>query len=241
MSTATATNQTGQDAPAGDDIFKLEKREDGVVILRFSVPGATQNTINAEFGDAFSAALESIERDTQVTGVVLISDKPKSFLAGGDIGMVGRVKSAGEIEALSQAAQAGFTRLSKLHVPVVAAIDGTCLGGGLELAMACDSRIAADTPATVLGLPEVQLGLLPAAGGTQRLPRLVGIQAGLDLLRLGNQGFGLFDGLVDCREDFGDALLLVVIGIVKGNLIKPISTDTRYAGCLVKLCQVKVI
>lgn len=200
MSTATATKPS---APAGGDLFKLEKREDGVAILRFGVPGATQNTINAEFGDAFSAVLETIERDTEVIGLVLISDKPRSFLAGADIGLVGQVKTAGEVEALAQAAQAAFTRLSKLHVPIVAAIDGSCLGGGLELAMACDMRIAADTPATVLGLPEVQLGLLPAAGGTQRLPRLVGIQAGLDLLLTGRnlrpakaKKMGLVDSVV---------------------------------------------
>lgn len=213
MSTATATNQAEQNTAVSHDLFKLEKREDGIAILRFSVPGATQNTMNAAFGDSFSAALEAIERDTEITGVVLISDKPRSFLAGADIGMIGQVKSAAEIETLAQSAQAGFTRLSKLHVPIIAAIDGTCLGGGLELAMACDVRIAADTPATVLGLPEVQLGLLPAAGGTQRLPRLVGIQAGLDLLLTGRslrpakaKKMGVVDAVVAPEALLGEAI-----------------------------------
>jgi len=203
MSTATATKPAPAAAPAGDDIFKLEKHEDGIVVLRFGVPGASQNTIKADFADAFDAVLEKLEHDTEVIGVVLISDKPGSFMAGADIGLFNHVKSAGEVEALSLAAQAGFKRLSKLHVPVVAAIDGSCLGGGLEMALACDVRIAADTPATALGVPEVMLGLLPAAGGTQRLPRLVGIQAALDLMLTGRKlrpaqakKLGLIDGVV---------------------------------------------
>ncbi len=77
--------------------------------------------------------------------------------------------------------------LEELPVPTVAAIDGACLGGGLELALACRARICADSPTTVLGLPEMMLGLLPAAGGTQRLPRLIGIAAGLDLMLTGKQ------------------------------------------------------
>ncbi|MBO9469769.1 fatty acid oxidation complex subunit alpha FadJ [Endozoicomonas sp. G2_2] len=199
MSTATATRQ----APAGDDIFKLEKHADGIVVLRFGVPGASQNTIKADFADAFDDVLEKLEHDTEVIGVVLISDKPGSFMAGADIGLFNGVKSASEVEALSLAAQAGFKRLSRLHVPVVAAIAGSCLGGGLEMALACDVRIAADTPATTLGVPEVMLGLLPAAGGTQRLPRLVGIQSALDLMLTGRKlrpaqakKLGLVDGVV---------------------------------------------
>jgi 3-hydroxyacyl-CoA dehydrogenase/enoyl-CoA hydratase/3-hydroxybutyryl-CoA epimerase len=202
MSTAAATKPAAA-APADEDIFRIDKREDGIVILRFSVPGATQNTLKADFADAFDTVLESIEHDTEVIGVVLISDKPGSFMAGADIGLFSQVKSAAEVEALSLAGQAGFKRLSKLHVPVVAAIDGSCLGGGLEMALACDVRIAADTPATTLGVPEVLLGLLPAAGGTQRLPRLVGLQTALDLMLTGRKlrpaqakKIGLIDSVV---------------------------------------------
>jgi len=189
--------------PAEGENFKLEKRDDGVAILRFAVPGATQNTLKADFAGEFDAVLDRIGHDTEITAVVIISDKPRSFLAGADIGMFDNVSSAAEVEELSKQAQAGFTKLTNLHVPVIAAIDGTCLGGGLELALACDLRLAADTPATVLGVPEVMLGLLPAAGGTQRLPRLIGIQGALDLLLTGKnvrpakaRKMGLIDDVV---------------------------------------------
>ena len=188
---------------ATDEVFTLEKRDDGIVILRFAVPGARQNTITADFADSFDRALDAIEHDTEVIGVVLISDTPGSFLAGADIGLFDQVESAAEVEGLSKRGQASFTRLSKLHVPVVAAIEGSCLGGGLELALACDVRIAAESRATTLGLPEVMLGLLPAGGGTQRLPRLVGIATALDLMLTGRklravqaQKIGLVDSVV---------------------------------------------
>ena len=187
MSNNTTTARPAAPTQGRDELFQLEKREDGIVVLRFGVPGARQNTIQADFADAFDHVLETIEHDTEVIGVVLISNKPGSFLAGADLGLFEQVKSAGEVEALSLRGQAGFSRLSKLHVPVVAAIEGSCLGGGLEMALACDVRIAAETPATALGLPEVMLGLLPAAGGTQRLPRLVGIATGLDLMLTGRK------------------------------------------------------
>src|SRR5262249_43706161 len=87
--------------------------------------------------------------------------------------------------AVSRQAQAGFQRLESFEKPVVAAIHGAALGGGLEWALACDYRIATDSPKTQLGLPETQLGLLPGAGGTQRLPKLIGVQAAIDLILTG--------------------------------------------------------
>ncbi|MBS64031.1 fatty acid oxidation complex subunit alpha FadJ [Salinisphaera sp.] len=178
---------TQESSTAAEELFELEQRDDGILILRFAVPGARQNTINADFAAAFDRVLELIEHNTEVIGVVLISAKPGSFMAGADIGLFDHGYLASEFEALSKRGQAGYRRLSKLHVPVVAAIDGSCLGGGLEMALACDVRIAADSEATVLGLPEVMLGLLPAAGGTQRLPRLVGIATALDLMLTGRK------------------------------------------------------
>ena len=107
--------------------------------------------------------------------VVLASGKKDGFVAGANIDMLQTVRSAAEAEALARAGQRGFDALARSPKPVVAAIHGACLGGGLELALACHWRIATDDPKTQLGLPEVQLGLIPGAGGTQRLPRLVGI------------------------------------------------------------------
>lgn len=208
--------QAGDTAPQSTDpIFTLDKHEDGVTVLSFDVPGSRQNTINIDFGEAFERRLQQIEQDTEITALVLISSKPGSFMAGADISMFDRVQSAAEVEQMSRSLQAGFDRLSDLHVPVVAAIDGACLGGGLELALSCDVRVAANTSATALGVPEVLLGLLPAAGGTQRLPRLIGIQDGLDLLLTGRKlrpkqalAKGLVDAVVEPEALLGEALRL---------------------------------
>lgn len=187
-------------------IFALEQHADGVAVLRFNVPDAPHNTITSEFGEQFEAMLDVVAAEAGIRALVIYSDKPDSFLAGADLNEMERYDDAAEIEALSRRAQAFFDRLSGLKMPVVAAINGACLGGGLELALACDVRIAADTAKTALGLPEVMLGLLPAAGGTQRLPKLIGIAAALDLMLTGKQlrpkqakKLGLVDAVVNAE------------------------------------------
>jgi 3-hydroxyacyl-CoA dehydrogenase / enoyl-CoA hydratase / 3-hydroxybutyryl-CoA epimerase len=117
--------------------------------------------------------------------VVFTSGKKDSFIAGAKLDFVQTFKSAADATAVSKSGQAGFDRLDAFEKPVVAAIHGACLGGGLEWALACDYRLVTDGPKTQLGLPEVQLGLIPGAGGTQRLPRLIGAQAALDLILTG--------------------------------------------------------
>jgi len=164
--------------------FQLEA-EGVVALIRFDQPGEPVNTLSPEVGAEFDAVLRRLERDETVRAVVFLSGKPDSFVAGAKIDMVQQARSAVEGEALSRTAQAGFDRLERFRKPVVAAIHGACLGGGLEWALACHYRIASDDKKTQLGLPEVQLGLIPGAGGTQRLPRLVGIAAALDLILTG--------------------------------------------------------
>ena len=114
-----------------------------------------------------------------------ISGKPDTFIAGADIEEFLEVRSAEDAERLSLDGQSLLDRLEQLRMPVVAAIHGACLGGGLEMALACAYRIATDHPKTVLALPEVQLGLIPGAGGTQRLPQLVGLRNALDMILTG--------------------------------------------------------
>ncbi len=167
--------------------FDIEQRNDGVAVVRMDVPGEAHNVLKAEFADEFETLFERLRTDTAIKAVVFASNKPGSFLAGADIKLFKNVKTPDEVVALAEQCQGAFQQIADLKVPVVAAIDGACLGGGLELALACDARIAADTPKTVLGLPEVMLGLLPAGGGTQRLPALIGIAAALDLLLTGRQ------------------------------------------------------
>lgn len=164
----------------------LEERDDGIALLEINVPGDAQNTLKAEFSDDFDAALAALKK-AQPTAVVVYSSKPGSFVAGADINLFSELNSASAITELSRLGQEKFHQLENLGIPVVAAIAGACLGGGMELALACSYRLAANNNATVLGLPEVMLGLLPAGGGTQRLPRTVGIATALDLMLTGRQ------------------------------------------------------
>ncbi|WPB74303.1 fatty acid oxidation complex subunit alpha FadJ [Archangium violaceum] len=159
--------------------------EDGVALLVLDLPGEPVNTLSPETGEVFANLLTRAEKDPAVKAVVFTSGKKDSFVAGAKIDFLQTLKSAAEAAAASRQGQQGFDRLEAFSKPVVAAIHGACLGGGLEWALACDYRIATDSPKTTLGLPEVQLGLIPGAGGTQRLPALIGVQAALDLILAG--------------------------------------------------------
>jgi 3-hydroxyacyl-CoA dehydrogenase/enoyl-CoA hydratase/3-hydroxybutyryl-CoA epimerase len=159
--------------------------EDGVALLVFDLPGESVNTLSPESGEVFASLLTRAEKDPAVKAVVFISGKKDGFVAGAKIDFLQTIKTAAEATAAARQGQQGFDRLDAFPKPVVAAIHGACLGGGLEWALACDYRIATDSPKTTLGLPEVQLGLIPGAGGTQRLPALIGVQAALDLILAG--------------------------------------------------------
>lgn len=167
--------------------FNLTRRDDGIALLVMDVPGETMNTLKAEFADEVTQVLTEVKNDPGIRGLVLISGKSDSFVAGADIGMLDACKTAQDAKALSKQGHQVFAMLEGLNIPVVAAIHGACLGGGLELAMACHQRVCSDDSKTMLGLPEVQLGLLPGGGGTQRLPRLVGVTKALDMMLTGKQ------------------------------------------------------
>jgi 3-hydroxyacyl-CoA dehydrogenase/enoyl-CoA hydratase/3-hydroxybutyryl-CoA epimerase len=159
--------------------------EDGVAVITIDQQDEPVNTLSPETGTAFETLLGHAERAPSVKAVVFTSGKKDNFVAGAKIDFLQTIKTAAEASEVSRKAQEGFDRLDAFPKPVVAAIHGACLGGGLEWALACDYRIVSDSPKTSLGLPEVQLGLLPGAGGTQRLPALIGIQAALDLILAG--------------------------------------------------------
>lgn len=167
--------------------FTLNVRLDNVAVVSIDVPGEKMNTLKAEFATQVRAILKQIRENKALRGVVFISAKPDNFIAGADINMIGNCKSAQEAETLARQGQQIMAEIQALSVPVVAAIHGACLGGGLEMALACHRRICTDDAKTVLGLPEVQLGLLPGSGGTQRLPRLVGVSTALDMILTGKQ------------------------------------------------------
>lgn len=168
-------------------MLKIETDHEGVCALIFDAEGETVNTLRAEFAQEFTEAFNVIEADESIRAVVLLSAKPDNFVAGADISMLAKVTSAHEASELSRIGQSALRRVAECRVPVVAGIAGACLGGGLEIALSCHGRIASTDDKTKLGLPEVQLGILPGMGGTVRLPRLVGLSTALDLLLTGKQ------------------------------------------------------
>jgi 3-hydroxyacyl-CoA dehydrogenase/enoyl-CoA hydratase/3-hydroxybutyryl-CoA epimerase len=176
---------------------------DGILIVTIDKPGEAVNTLSPALASEFEAVFARVAKDTLITGLVLTSGKPDSYIAGADIDQFPHLKTAVEAEAISRMGQEMLNQLSALRVPVVAAIHGACLGGGLETALACTYRVCTDHPKTIFALPEVQLGLIPGMGGTQRLPEQVGLQAALDMILTGKNirakralQMGLVDELV---------------------------------------------
>ncbi len=159
--------------------------EQGVAIVTYDQPSSPVNTLNSRVAPVFDRIFTRIEQDASIAGAVLVSGKSDTWIAGADIEELTRIENAAQGEALSRGGHALLDRLAALRKPVVAAIHGAALGGGLEVALACRYRIATEHAKTVLALPEVQLGLIPGAGGTQRLPRTVGLQAALDMILTG--------------------------------------------------------
>ena len=168
--------------------LRTETGADGIALVLFDVPGEPVNTLRGSFQQDFEAVFGKLAEDPAVRAIVVASAKPDSFVVGADVGMLSRVKTAAEATAMARGGQQAMQKLEDLgkRKPVVIAIHGPALGGGLELALAGTYRIATDDRRTQLGQPEVQLGLLPGAGGTQRLPHLIGIAQALDLILSGN-------------------------------------------------------
>ncbi|MBA3659477.1 MAG: fatty acid oxidation complex subunit alpha FadJ [Gemmatimonadales bacterium] len=174
--------------------------EDGVAVVVFDLAGEPVNKLSSAVKIEFEALLIRLRDDAAARALVLISGKRDSFIAGADIEEFSALTTQSEAERLSAEGQEMVNRVEAFPKPVVAAIHGACLGGGLELALACHYRIATDHPKTVLGLPEVQLGLIPGAGGCQRLPGLIGLRAALDMILNGKSeraGRAFRLGLVD--------------------------------------------
>ncbi|HEV8196550.1 MAG TPA: fatty acid oxidation complex subunit alpha FadJ [Gemmatimonadales bacterium] len=158
---------------------------DGIAIITIDVPGASVNVLGTPISTELEDLLEHIRNDPSARAVVLISGKPDNFVAGADIEEFMRVASAAEGAALARSGQEMIERLERFPKPIVVAIHGACVGLGCELSLACAWRIATDSPKTVIGLPEVQIGVLPGTGGCQRLPRLIGVRAALDIILAG--------------------------------------------------------
>ena len=206
---------------------------DGVGVVWFDVPGQKVNTLQIKLLAQFEAVFDEARRDGRVRALVLASGKRGSFVAGADIGDLNEVASATDGARLSRNGQRAMDRIADLAVPVVAAIDGDCLGGGLELALACHARVATDTPKTKLAFPEVMLGLLPGAGGTTRLPAKIGLANALDMMLTGKNiraqkalKMGLVDRVVPPNQLMAAARELA-LSLADGNEIAPRKQDMQ--------------
>jgi len=159
--------------------------QDGIAVVTLDLTDHPVNVISRAVKDEFNATFERLAAEPGAQAVALFSGKPDNFIAGADIEEFVKLSSAAEAERLSADGHEMLSRVAAFPKPVVVGIHGACLGGGLEFALACAYRVATDHPKTQLGLPEVQLGLLPGAGGGQRLPRLIGARAALDIILAG--------------------------------------------------------
>lgn len=200
-----------------------EQTESGVVVLTFDDPTQSVNTMTAAWSASLSASLDRLAAlGADLTGVILTSAK-KTFFAGGDLGdlLATTPEQAGELTAFADGAKAMLRRLETLGVPVVAALGGSALGGGLEIALACHHRIAVDAPAIRIGLPEVTLGLLPGGGGVVRTVRLLGLDTALDKVLLPGTAYRVGDalalGLIDRVVPDTDALIPAALEWISAN------------------------
>ena len=161
-------------------LVKTEVRPDGVAILTLDDPSETHNTITPALGGELTAAMDQLEADARVKAIV-IRGKKDSFLVGANIDFVRAIRFARDAEEASREASKRFARLGQGPKPVVAYVHGPALGGGFELSLACTATVASDDPKTVLGLPEVKLGLIPAANGLLRIAERAGLRVAMDL------------------------------------------------------------
>lgn len=164
--------------------LKLVLRPDGVAIYSLDCRAGV-NSLSSEVIRSFTEGLEFIATEPQIKALILASGKENMFVAGADIREILKTTDENIARALTDKGHVGLNKLLALKVPVVAAVDGICFGAGLELILCCDKRVATKNPNTLIGLPEVNIGLLPGLGGTQRLPRLIGLKPALEIILSG--------------------------------------------------------
>jgi 3-hydroxyacyl-CoA dehydrogenase/enoyl-CoA hydratase/3-hydroxybutyryl-CoA epimerase len=190
-----------------------------VAVVTFDTPEQKVNILSLQVIEELNGILDQLaEMGTDLRGVVFISAKERNFIAGADISLIESLTDSEEAAVTARKGQKIFDRIAALPSTTVAAIHGSCLGGGLELALSCDHRVASDVPETFLGLPETQLGIIPGFGGTQRLPRLVGLLESVRMITTGSTAYAgkaLRIGLVDeltKKEYLMDAAMTAVAG-----------------------------
>ncbi len=202
--------------------IRYELGSDKILTLTIDMPGQSANTMNADFRDALNETVERVQSDLDSLKGIVITSAKKTFFAGGDLNELYKVTEAdaAEFEAMVNGLKAQMRSLETCGKPVVAAINGSALGGGLEICLACHHRVVLDDDKIQLGLPEVTLGLLPGGGGTQRLPRMIGLEAAFPYLMEGkkaNPRSALKAGIVDELAGSPEELLSKAREFIEAN------------------------
>ena len=205
-----------------EKIFSL-KKENGIGIVSFNVAGDAMNTWTEAAVESYLSVLGELEKEKDLAGVIFISGKPENFFAGANLKMIEQMADPDAVKAVLDIFHDSFNRLADLKCPTLAAINGVCAGGGLEFALACTARIATDAKATLIGLPECKVGLFPGAGGSQRLPRLIGYPA-VELILKGDllpaakaYEAGVIDRLVPAGKNLLDEAKAFLREIISGK------------------------
>ncbi|CAF3621431.1 unnamed protein product [Rotaria sp. Silwood1] len=203
---STSVQQQTQNKPTDLNQLKNLKVEyqDGIAVVLFNQENSKVNTLSRGMMDEFVPLFNQLQNDDKVKGIVVMSAKPGSFIAGADINMLESAKNRDELFKISRHGQDVMNQIEQSRKPIVAAISGSCLGGGFEVALACHYRIAMNDKRTGFGVPEVKLGLLPGAGGTQRLVQKLSLPDALDVILTGKEikakkakSMGLVDDIVE--------------------------------------------
>lgn len=209
-----------------EPLILREVTDDQICVLTFDRPNSAANIFDFDTLGELDQHLAAIESDTNLRGVVVTSAKDNIFIAGADLNSLAKTDDPAHLSKLIRLGQDTFNRLANLKAPTVAAIHGACVGGGYEICLACDLRIATEDKTTKIGLPETQLGILPAWGGSTRLPRLIGLPAALDIIIAGKtvpakkaHRVGMIDGIAPHESLIETAWKWITSGkkLPKGN------------------------
>src|SRR5437016_751485 len=183
-------------------MIRREIGDDQICLLTFDRPDSSANIFDAATLDELNEHLDFVENESSLRGLIITSAKKSIFVAGADLKTLLKQAQTGDLRAFIAEGQRILNRLAELRIPTVAAIHGACAGGGYEVTLACDHRVASDDPSTRIGLPETTLGLIPAWGGCTRLPRLIGVEKAAEVIAKGKlysaqeaRKLGLIDGV----------------------------------------------
>ena len=209
--------------------FTFEIDKDGIAVLTFDLPGEKINKLTTAVMSELDHVLDELAVRRDIKAMVIRSGKESSFVVGADIAEIRGITDAATGEALALRGQSILNKLESLPFPTVAAIHGPCMGGGMELALACSYRVISNDQRTALALPEIKLGILPGFGGTQRLPRLVGLVQALDMILTGKSVYAKKAKRIGLADDvtYKETLLTAAIARAKKSVNKPAPSKIR--------------